>query len=69
MIYLSERFNGFFVSSYKDVPNKILYLSLEKEIFNRMRNNAINSITKNFSKEKINQTIYKIIKKNFRNSK
>ena len=63
---IKDGFNGFFVNSYKDVPNKILYLSLEKEIFNRMRNNAIKSITKNFSKEKINQTIYKIIKKNFR---
>jgi glycosyltransferase involved in cell wall biosynthesis len=66
---IKDGFNGFFVNSYKDVPNKIFYLSLEKEIFNRMRNNSINSITKNFSKEKINQTIYRIIKENFRASK
>ena len=66
---IKDGFNGFFVNSYKDVPNKIFYLSLEKEIFNRMRNNSINSITKNFCKEKINQTIYKIIKENFKASK
>ena len=63
---IKDGFNGFFVESYKDVPNKIFYLNLEKEIFNKMRYNAINSITKNFSKNQINQRIYKIIKNNFK---
>ena len=66
---IKDGFNGFFVKSYKDVPNKIFFLNMEKEIYNRMRDNAFNSITNDFSKEKINQTIYKIIKKNFRTNR
>ena len=66
---IKDGFNGFFIKSYKDVPNKIYYLNLEKEIYNKMRSNAINSITKDFSKVKINQTVYKIIKKNFKTNR
>ena len=57
-----DRFNGYFVNSYKDVPNKIYYLNLEKQFLNRMRMNAFKTINKNFLKEKINYIIYNIIK-------
>ncbi len=57
--------NGLFVDSYRDVPNKILFLNLENKIFNQMRYNAINTITKSFSKKEINKSIYNIIRKNF----
>ena len=66
---IKDGFNGFFVNSYKDVPNKIFYLDLEKEIFNKMRYNAFNSITKDFSKKRIDQIVYKIIKNNFKRGK
>jgi len=62
---IKEGFNGFFVNSYKDVPNKILYLNLNKEVFNEMRYNSLKSITKDFSKKQINRKIYKILKNNF----
>jgi len=38
---IKDGFNGLFVDSYKDVSNKISYLNLEIDIFNKMRNNAI----------------------------
>ena len=57
--------NGFFVNSYKDVPNLIYSLDSDNKKFNKIRKNAIKSITNEFSKKKINQMIYKIIKKNF----
>ena len=60
---IKDRFNGYFVNSYKDVPNKINYLNLEKDQFNVMRINALKSIDRNFLKKKINSNIYKIIKK------
>jgi len=60
-----DGYNGFFVKSYKDVPNRIFYLNLEKSIFYKMRINAFNSISKNFSNAEINSKICKIIKKNF----
>ena len=62
---IKDGYNGFFVNSYKEVPNKIFFLNLDYSFFNKMRNNAISSITKDFSKKKINQRIYKIIKKSF----
>ena len=58
-----NKFNGFFVKSYKEAVYKILYLNMENIIFNRMRNNAFNSITKKFSKKNINNEIYKILRK------
>ena len=57
-----DRFNGYFVNSYKDVPNKIYYLNLEKQFLNRMRMNAFKTINKNFLKKRINYIIYNIIK-------
>ena len=57
-----DKFNGYFVNSYKDVPNKIYYLNLEKQFFNRMRINAFKTINKNFLKKEINYIIYNIIK-------
>ena len=63
---IKDGFNGFFVNSYKDVPNKILYLNLNKEVFNEMRYNSLKSITKDFSTREINRKIYKILKNNFK---
>ena len=57
--------NGFFIKSNKDAANKIFFLDLNKEFFNNMRFNAYKSINKNFSKQSINNKIYKIIKKHF----
>ena len=62
---IKDGHNGFFVNSDNEVPNKIFYLNLDKNYFNKMRYNAIRSITQDFSKKKINQKIYKIIKKHF----
>ena len=59
---IKNKFNGFFVKSYKDVPNIIYYLNLEDKFFNKMRLNAFKSINKDFLKKKINLNIYNIIK-------
>tara|TARA_B100001057_G_scaffold500039_1_gene613130 strand:+ start:5065 stop:6150 length:1086 start_codon:yes stop_codon:yes gene_type:complete len=58
---IKDRFNGFFVKTYRDVPSKILYLNSQKSIFLKIRNNAIKSINKNFFKKEINLKLYKII--------
>lgn len=63
---IKDGFNGLFVKSYKEVPNKIFFLNLDKIFFNKMRANAISSITEIFSKKFINHSVYKIIKKNFK---
>ena len=60
---ITNAFNGYFIKSYKEVPNKIFYLNLNKTVFNKMRANAIKSITKNFSNKNINKKIFKIIEK------
>ena len=57
-----DKFNGLFVHTYKDVPKKIFYLNLEEVFFNKLRNNAIKSINKNFFENEINYKLYKIIK-------
>ena len=54
------------MDNYKEVPNKIFFLILEKNIFNKIRVQAFNSISKNYSKKEINKTVYKIIRKNFK---
>ena len=59
---IKDKFNGYFVKSYKDVPNKIYYLNLEEAIFNKMRLNAFKSINEDFLKKKVNFNIYNIIK-------
>ena len=61
---IKDKINGFFISSYLEASNKILYLKLEKECFNKMRINAFKSINKNFLKKQINLNIYNIIKNN-----
>ena len=60
---IKDKFNGYFIKSFKDVPNKINYLMLEHNIFNKMRKNAYETIDENFSQKNINQKIYNIIKK------
>ena len=60
---IKDNFNGFLVQSYKDVPNKIHYLNLDKFYFNKMRYNALKTINKHFLKKKVNSKIYNIIKK------
>ena len=47
---------------YKEVVNKIYYLNLENETFNKMRINASNSIDKDFSKKNINLRLFNIIR-------
>ena len=60
---IKDKFNGFFINSYEEVSNKIFFLNLEKEYFNKMRFNAFRSVNKNFFKKQINLNIYKIINK------
>ncbi len=60
---IKNKFNGYFVRSYKDVPHKIHKLNSKKKIFNKMRFNAFKSIDKDFEEKEINLQIYKIIKK------
>ena len=62
---IKDGYNGFFINSNNEAINKIFYLNLENKVFNHMRYNALNTITKNFSKEQINHNIYQIITKNF----
>jgi glycosyltransferase involved in cell wall biosynthesis len=59
---IRNKFNGYFINSYKEVPNKIFYLNLEKDIYHELSINAYNSINKDYSKDKINLNVYKIIK-------
>ena len=65
---VKNNFNGYFVRSYKDIPNKLYYLKLENTIYNKMRKNAFKSINSNFSNKVINAKIYNIIKTYFKNS-
>ena len=59
---IKNNFNGYFVKSFKDVPNRIHYLKLENDIFNKMRLNAFKSINKDFLKKEINWKLLNIIK-------
>ena len=59
---ITDKFNGYFIKSYKEVPNKISYLNLENNIYNQMRFNAFQSINKDYFKNHINLNIYEIIK-------
>ena len=58
---VEDKFNGFFVDTYKDVYKRIFYLNLEEVVFNKLRDNAIKSINKNFFENEINYKLYKII--------
>ena len=64
-----NKFNGFFINSYKEIPKKIFYLNLENQVYNQMRLNAFKSINKNYFENQINFNIYKIIKNYSRNLK
>ena len=59
---IKDKFNGYFIQSYSDVPKKIHYLNLEDGYFNKMRVNAFRSINKDFLKKEINLNIYNIVK-------
>ena len=63
---IKNEFNGYFVKSYKDVPNKIHYLNLEKNVYDKMSMSAFHSINKDFSKNRINLKIYNIINKYYK---
>jgi glycosyltransferase EpsD len=65
---IKNGFNGYFIDTYKDAPNKIYYLNLENDIYNKMRSNASKSINKDFLEKEINLKIYQIIIKNFKNT-
>ena len=60
---IKDNINGMFVSSYKEVLGKILYLNINQNFFQKLKNNAIKSINISFSKEEINKKIIKILKK------
>ncbi len=64
-----DKFNGYFVSSYKEVPKKIFYLNLENDVYNQMRLNAFQSINKAYFKKQINLDIYNIIQNYSKNHK
>ncbi len=64
-----DKFNGYFVNSYKDVPSKIFYLNLENDIYNQMRLNAFQSINKAYFKKYVNLDIYNIIRNYSKNHK
>ncbi len=64
---VKDNFNGYFVNSYKEIPNKIFYLNLENKLYNQMRLNALRSINRDYSKSQINLNLYKIIKNYFKN--
>jgi len=59
---IKDKFNGFFIKTYKDVSSLISFLNLEKLFFLKIKRNAARSINKNFMKENVNKNIYKIIK-------
>lgn len=60
---VKDGINGYFVNSYKEVPNKIHYLNLEVSLYNKIRFDAFQSIDKNFEKKKINLNLMNILKK------
>ncbi len=57
-----DRLNGYFVNSYKEASKKIIYLNLNKKIYNKMRYCGFKSINKDYFKNQINFNLYKIIK-------
>ena len=63
---IKDEFNGYFIQSYKDVPNKIYYLNLNTDFYYRMSLNALKSIDQEFSRKNINLKIYNIIKNYFK---
>ena len=61
---IRNKHNGFFINSYKEVPKIINLLNIDLKRFNQMRFNAVKSISNDFSNKKINQRLFKILKKN-----
>ncbi len=59
---VTDKNNGYFVKTYKEVVNKIHYLNLENKIFNEMRITASKSIDRDFSRKNINLKLFKIIR-------
>lgn len=64
---IKNQYNGIFVKSYKEVANKIFYLCLKENFFNKMRFNAFKSINRRFLRKEINVNVYKILSDNFKN--
>ena len=60
---IKDKYNGFFINSYKEVPIIINFLNIDKKKFNQMRINAVKSISNDFSHKKVNHIIFKILKK------
>ena len=58
---IKDKFNGFFINSYEEIPSLISFLRLKKILFLKVKRNAFNSINQNFSKKNINLKLYKII--------
>ncbi len=59
---VTDKLNGYFVNSYKEASNRIIYLNLNRKIYDKMRYNAFKSINKDYLKNHINFNLYKIIK-------
>tara|TARA_B100000989_G_scaffold145077_1_gene108092 strand:- start:11400 stop:12488 length:1089 start_codon:yes stop_codon:yes gene_type:complete len=66
---IKNRYNGYFVGSYKDVTKIISYLNKNPLVYNRIRKNAFKSINKNFLKKEINLNIFNIFKYYFKYKK
>ncbi len=63
---IRDKHNGFFINSYTEVPKIINLLNIDLKKFNKMRFNAVKSISNDFSNKKINQKLFKILKKNIK---
>ncbi len=59
---VKDKYNGYFIKSYKEVPSRIHFLKLESDVFYQMRLNAVKSIGKDFTNKEINIKIFNIIK-------
>tara|TARA_B100000242_G_scaffold282796_1_gene244395 strand:- start:595 stop:1683 length:1089 start_codon:yes stop_codon:yes gene_type:complete len=64
---IKHQYNGIFINSYKEVADKIFYLCLDDNFFNKMRFNAFKSINKSFLRKETNINIYNILNDNFKN--
>lgn len=62
---IKNNINGFFINSYKDIPNLIYYLNIEEKFFNKVRFQAFKTINKEYLKENINLNIYNLIEKHY----
>ena len=60
-----NKYNGFLIKRFEDIPNIITYLNLNNNYFGKIQFNAIRSIKKSFSKKEINSYLYNIFRTNF----